>query len=227
MRCSPNRDADAGAPGPLDWALALALHALLVAAWAASWHAAPPPLVPAAVKVRLVAPAPQPARTRPMPRKPARAARPPQPARVVPKPGAKPKKKAEEIPPETPLVAPLAGAATPAAGPREAPLAARISGGGAAGVLSRQEVARYLARMRARIESAWRPPPGPFERDPEIELRLFPDGRIRSVRILVSSGNPALDASLVRAVQAAAPFALPPEGYEAFLTNRIRFHPRR
>ena len=98
--------------------------------------------------------------------------------------------------------------------------------GAPAEMLSHREIAVYLARMRARIESAWNPPPVSFARDPEIELRLFPDGRVRSVRITISSGNAALDASLVRAVRAAAPFVLPPEGYEAFLVNRIRFHPR-
>ncbi len=221
MPFSPNRNADAGAPGLLDWALALGVHALFAVLWALSWQAPRMPLTPNVVHVRLIAQ--MPAHT--PPQRPRRALPPkktPAQARIPTRTKPKPK---PDIPPAAPLVAPL----EPSAASSATDVAPAVSSMAheATATLSSQEIARYLARMRARIEAAWNPPPGPFARDPEIELRLFPNGRVRAVRILVSSGNEALDASLVRAVYAAAPFPLPPVGYEAFLINRIRFHPRR
>ncbi|RME86893.1 MAG: TonB C-terminal domain-containing protein [Zetaproteobacteria bacterium] len=93
--------------------------------------------------------------------------------------------------------------------------------------MSAQEANAWIARIRARIERAWRPPPVVGEvRDPLVALDLNPDGTIARIEILESSGHPALDASLVRAIRAAAPFPLPPRS-QAFLHNRVRFHPRR
>ena len=66
------------------------------------------------------------------------------------------------------------------------------------------------------------------ERDPLVLMRLNPDGSVAEVRVLESSGSPALDASLKRAILAAAPFEVPPrEQFEVFRENKIRFHPLR
>lgn len=92
--------------------------------------------------------------------------------------------------------------------------------------LSQQEMDRYIAMIEAAVQRNWKVPASvDYARDPLVELRLQPDGSVTSVRILESSGNAALDASLIRAIQAAAPFTLPQQQFEAFRINTMRFHP--
>jgi TonB family protein len=97
-----------------------------------------------------------------------------------------------------------------------------------AGQLSKQEIDRYIARIQGAVQSHWKVPITTGDvHDPLVEMVLNPDGSVNSVTILESSGNPALDASLVRAIQAAAPFEVPARQFELFRDNRIRFHPLR
>ncbi|MDX8401591.1 MAG: energy transducer TonB [Mariprofundaceae bacterium] len=92
--------------------------------------------------------------------------------------------------------------------------------------LSRNELERYIARIRAAVQARWKVPAEVgVAHDPLVEMRLAPDGTVVSARILESSGNAALDASLLRAIHAAAPFELPREQFALFRINRIRFHP--
>jgi TonB family protein len=58
-------------------------------------------------------------------------------------------------------------------------------------------------------------------------MTLKPNGSVQNVRIIESSGNEALDASLIRAIRAASPFSIPREQFEVFRDNKIRFHPLR
>jgi len=225
-------------PNPADWLAALLLHMGIAAALL--WHAerTHPLLPPPSVEVRIVVPSsPKPP---PAPKKLAseksEASRPRKAAGGPPSSRKRPslrrtRPKEEPFDLFQPLVAPAAPASS--APPASAKAALPVSSSESpedqkAQVLSAAEIAGYLARMRAAIERVWRPPPvlGPV-RDPLVELRLAPNGEIKSVRILESSGSAALDASLLRAIQKAAPFALPQQGYEAFAVNRIRFHPKR
>jgi len=92
--------------------------------------------------------------------------------------------------------------------------------------LSQKEIARYIGRIQAAVEKQWKIPVTVGNvTDPLVEMVLQPSGHVRSLIILESSGSTALNASLIRAIQAAAPFELPREQFEFFRVNRIRFHP--
>jgi len=92
--------------------------------------------------------------------------------------------------------------------------------------LSSSEKERYIALMQAAVQEHWKlaVSTGTFT-DPLVEMQLLPSGAVASVKILESSGNDAIDASLIRAIKAAAPFELPRQQFEFFRVNRIRFHP--
>jgi len=92
--------------------------------------------------------------------------------------------------------------------------------------MSAMEIDRYIARIQAAVQQQWKVPASLGNvSDPLVEMRLLPTGHIESVNILESSGSAVLDASLIRAIRAAAPFMLPQKQYEFFHVNRIRFHP--
>jgi len=97
-----------------------------------------------------------------------------------------------------------------------------------AGQLSKQEINRYIALIQDAVQRHWKVANvGRNVRDPLVEMVLNPGGRVKSVRVIESSGNAALDASLVRAIQAASPFQVPVKQFELFRNNRIRFRPLR
>jgi len=92
--------------------------------------------------------------------------------------------------------------------------------------LSRSEKERYIALMQAAVQEQWKLPLSTGNvTDPLVEMRLLPSGEVASVTVLESSGNATIDASLIRAIKAAAPFELPKQQFEFFRVNRIRFHP--
>ncbi len=98
-------------------------------------------------------------------------------------------------------------------------------------LLSRQltssEYNRYVAMMQRAIEKRWKAPGNlpQSTADPLVEMVLTHTGGLASVRIIESSGHAGLDESLIRAIQAAAPFTIPAEQFELFRINRMRFHP--
>lgn len=92
--------------------------------------------------------------------------------------------------------------------------------------LSKQEINRYIAMIQAAVQQHWKVPLSlGHVNNPLVELKLNPDGSVASITILESSGDAALDASLGRAIEAAAPFQLPTRQFEVFRDNRIRFVP--
>jgi len=94
--------------------------------------------------------------------------------------------------------------------------------------LSRQEINRYIALIQDAVQRHWKVPnAGSDVHDPLVEMLLNPGGSVKRVTILESSGNAALDASLIRAIEAAAPFQVPDKQFELFRNNRIRFRPIR
>ncbi len=94
------------------------------------------------------------------------------------------------------------------------------------GQLSKQEISHYIALIQDAVQRHWKVPNvGHNVRDPMVEMSLLRDGSISSVKVIESSGNAALDASLVRAIQAAGPFQVPVKQFELFRNNRIRFRP--
>lgn len=97
-----------------------------------------------------------------------------------------------------------------------------------AGQLSKQEINRYIALIQQAVQQHWRVPAVLGQvRDPLVEMVLNPDGNVARVKVLESSGNAALDASLIRAIESAAPFQVPTREFELFRDNKIRFHPLR
>jgi len=96
------------------------------------------------------------------------------------------------------------------------------------GQLSKQEINRYIALIQRSVQQHWKVPNiGNHVRDPLVEMVLNPGGSVREVNILESSGNAALDASLIRAIESASPFQVPRRQFELFRHNKIRFHPLR
>ncbi|MDQ6986216.1 MAG: TonB family protein [Mariprofundaceae bacterium] len=96
------------------------------------------------------------------------------------------------------------------------------------GQLSKQEINRYIALIQDAVQRHWKVANvGRDVRDPLVEMVLNPGGSVKIVRVIESSGNAALDASLVRAIQAASPFQVPVKQFELFRNNRIRFRPLR
>jgi len=95
------------------------------------------------------------------------------------------------------------------------------------GQLSQQELNRYIAAMQRAVERQWRVPLEMMERvQPAlVELTLSPAGEVLKVVILESSGSSQLDATLKKAIYAAAPFRLPRQQFELFRVNKIRFYP--
>ncbi|ATX81937.1 TonB family C-terminal domain-containing protein [Mariprofundus ferrinatatus] len=92
--------------------------------------------------------------------------------------------------------------------------------------LSRNEIERYIALMQAAVQEHWKVPASSSEvTDPLVEMELSRTGEVVSVKIMESSGNDMMDASLIRAIQAAAPFQLPKEQFEYFRVNQLRFRP--
>jgi TonB family protein len=51
------------------------------------------------------------------------------------------------------------------------------------------------------------------------------NGSVANARIVETSGNMALDQTLINAIHAAAPFNIPLQQFEAFRVNQIRFRP--
>jgi TonB family protein len=92
--------------------------------------------------------------------------------------------------------------------------------------LSNKEKDRYITMVQAAIQEQWKVPASLSDAvDPLVEVRLLSNGEVESISILESSGSSALDASLIRAIRAAAPFQLPARQFEFFRVNRMRFHP--
>jgi len=93
--------------------------------------------------------------------------------------------------------------------------------------LSQQEIDRYIAMMQQAVQRKWKVPAGVESDtpDPLVEMILNRNGSVASVRIVETSGNTALDQTLISAIYAAAPFQIPPQQFEVFRANQIRFRP--
>jgi protein TonB len=75
-------------------------------------------------------------------------------------------------------------------------------------VQSTDELQRYLADLRRRIQSVFQPSGSSLQA--EAEFTVTADGRITSPRIIRSSGNPSFDQSALRTLQVARSPGPPP-----------------
>ncbi|MDX8390994.1 MAG: TonB family protein [Mariprofundaceae bacterium] len=136
---------------------------------------------------------------------------------------AKPKAKARpKVDPNFDPFKPMASSSDVKSSPQKNNKAAEIF----SGQLSKQEINRYIALIQDAVQRHWKVANiGRNVRDPLVEMTLNPGGSVNRIHIIESSGNAALDASLVRAIQAASPFEVPVKQFELFRNNRIRFRP--
>ncbi len=70
----------------------------------------------------------------------------------------------------------------------------------------------YMRELQRRIKRRWNPPRGNRSKRVVLMFKVSKDGRLLSLSIHTSSGNPGSDRSAINAVKSAAPFRpLPPE----------------
>jgi TonB family protein len=153
-------------------------------------------------------------------------------AKAKPKRKSRPKKKAavrvkDDFDPFAPVSSTTDRKSTPATRTERKPKTTQPELADIAGKqLSDKEKDRYIALVQAAIQEQWKVPASLGDAvDPLVEVRLLSNGEVESISILESSGSSALDASLIRAIRAAAPFQLPARQFEFFRVNRMRFHP--
>ncbi len=70
----------------------------------------------------------------------------------------------------------------------------------------------YLKEMHKKLKRTWTPS-ATSSRRAQILFRLRRDGTTATVKLIVSSGDPAVDQSALKAIQAATPFGRLPEDY--------------
>lgn len=89
------------------------------------------------------------------------------------------------------------------------------------------ETAASVAAIKNALSAKWqRPPSARNGMEVLLQIQLLPGGDVRSVSILTSSGDKALDASAVSAVENASPLPVPSgELFDKFRKFSLRFRP--
>ena len=89
------------------------------------------------------------------------------------------------------------------------------------------ETAASVAAIKNALSARWqRPPSARNGMEVLLQIQLLPGGEVRSVTILKSSGDKALDDSAVRAVENASPLPVPSgELFDKFRKFSLRFRP--
>lgn len=155
---------------------------------------------------------------------------PPKPEKEPPKPEPKkPEPKKEPLPLDdfTKLTeARLRQQTTTPASPAKTPSSASApAAGGAPSGPSEQARATYIDQIRAKVRGNIVVPPG-VQGNPEAVFIVdqLPTGEVVNVRLVQSSGNPALDAALERAIRRSSPLPLPEDKrlFERTLTLKLR-----
>ncbi|RMD78492.1 MAG: cell envelope integrity protein TolA [Gammaproteobacteria bacterium] len=89
---------------------------------------------------------------------------------------------------------------------------------------ARQELARYMALIKQKVERSWtRPPTWRAGMACEVKVRLLPSGDVAEVQILASTGDRLSDRSVTQAVYQAAPLPLPKDPALRGRFREIRF----
>ena len=97
-------------------------------------------------------------------------------------------------------------------------------GSGAGGTPTDLQFVLYHGRMIERIKSAWAWTGADRSLSVVIQFNLAPDGQVRNVRTIESSGDPSYDASAERAVRAVNPLEPVPDKYrDDFATIELTF----
>lgn len=107
--------------------------------------------------------------------------------------------------------------------------AASVGGKGMGGGVQRPpEFFIYEKIVRSRIKEMWRWHDTRTQLITQVAFEIEPDGRVKNVRVVKSSGDGGFDDSVVRAVSKASPLPPPPVSvYEQYFKSvRITFDPR-
>jgi TonB family protein len=88
-------------------------------------------------------------------------------------------------------------------------------GTGSAGELQDLQFLLYYRQVQQKIKDAWIFPGGSNDLTATVDFSIGPDGNLTGVKIGQSSGDPAFDDSVVRAIRKAAPFPPPPDKYRS------------
>jgi TonB family protein len=84
----------------------------------------------------------------------------------------------------------------------------------------------YLKEIHKKLKRTWTPPSGSSRRA-QIVFRLRRDGSTAAVKLILSSGDPEVDQSALKAIQVAAPFGILPKDYlPEYLDVRYLFNYR-
>lgn len=114
---------------------------------------------------------------------------------------------------------------TPASPAKTLSSASAPAAGGAPSGPSEQARATYIDQIRAKVRGNIVVPPG-VQGNPEAVFIVdqLPTGEVVNVRLVQSSGNPALDAALERAIRRSSPLPLPEDKrlFERTLTLKLR-----
>ena len=106
---------------------------------------------------------------------------------------------------------------------------AQARAAGAAAAQSKALVDKYVSEIQRKIRQYVVVPPG-MEGNPvaEFDVTLLPGGDVLDVRRTKSSGNPAYDESIDRAIRRAQPLPISPDPshFQQFRLLHLTFHPR-
>ena len=85
----------------------------------------------------------------------------------------------------------------------------------------------YVARIQAKVKSNWILPQA-IQGNPEAIFLVvqLPTGEVLSTRLMRSSGNPAYDAAVERAILKSSPLPLPPPGVPFSRELKLTFRPQ-
>lgn len=95
------------------------------------------------------------------------------------------------------------------------------SGTGSMGKLEDLQYLLYFRTVQQKVKDAWTFPGGSNDLSADVEFSIGADGTLNGVKIAKSSGDPAFDESVVRAIKRAAPFPPPPDRYRAQFSDVV------
>lgn len=144
-----------------------------------------------------------------------------QPVPDPPSSDAMPEAASRATPAPTPPPQPAGGGG---GGGRGLSLGGGSGGDSAADIPSDFQFSYYLDRMLALIESRWYKPPSPAGTRARVRFRILSSGRVEAIQLEQSSGQPAFDRAVLRALYAANPLPpLPPAYRKPSLTIHLTF----
>ena len=85
---------------------------------------------------------------------------------------------------------------------------------------------KYTRQIQKSIKQQWNKPPNTEKLSATLSIIVFPDGEVRNIYVMKSSGNDAFDASIKAAINKASPLPVPkdnPALNEKFRSLKFNF----